>query len=997
MADPIDYDRLAEAIADAIDSKGTAEALDRETEALRETTREKLKFIKSMRESSSVTATFSKILTGKTEDLSATIEKNRKVLDDLSEKYEQASTDEQRRQIKEEQRETRRAVLFQNLSVAFAGASLGVIKFTATLVDAAGAAGAQLVRGIQNSSNGVQMGANILNAGVGLANSAAQGLAGITTAVGTGLMAVLKGPFKLLGAAVAGLGTAFGFLAERVSRVVKFGIEILSVELEKTISGFRATTQAGALFADGLTGMRVAARSAMLTVDQFAKVLSVHSRDLAQLGMGVTQGALKMGRVLSTGGDQMRDRLLKLGYSFEEQAGLVAETMSQMRGLGGPLRATDTEIVQQTQKYAESLRLIAGITGEDAKKKVEQARQQSRVLAFQQYLAGKDEKQRLAINAAMATMTEAEKRNLMDRAVLGTVINKEGAIYEATVAGARAKGEEAFRLLQTNNLTAEANARLNAQYGGQIKESTMAQKSIAIAGYVLGGQMGNVAAAMLESAEQATIYMADAVKSAAAAVEAQATTNDKLTNSLNSATIAAQNMAIKLQELLDPFLEMYADITAKMLTEIEKTFSQMQKEIGAWARGEKSPTATSERLEGIKADVAKKGETVESVGSKVKYAGAGIAGLGALATVAGAIMSLTGVGAAAGVPLMAAGGKMIAGGAKVGLAGWTMESAGEFAKDQAKEDGLVEKIGKMIGYRRGGISKGPGSGYLQKLHGTEAIVPLPDGKNIPVKVNLGAALNDAGIDLNREPVQIELGTMLKEAGVDLNKKEPARFDLGTLLNDAGINLTDNLASVDAFKGSIDYGAETFKDTFNFVKTGINSTESMMSTYIDDILAKLSSESTETVSRVIDEFNIVSKNLFRDFGKGAEDSLKSNTVSLDTIKTRSVSPGAVGLESSKTELRIAKPMMDSVVNELKEKIELTSVNTVESKLATTNLTLDQESILQLRSAMTNNNQEVTGLLTTQNDLLQQSILSMDRLAGLMSDTYTVNNRMYREMT
>lgn len=976
MADPIDYDRLAEAIASAMERSTTADAIDREIEATQESTKEKLKFIKAMKESSGITGTFSRILTGKTEDLAATIEKNRNALDDLSERYRQATTDEQRRQIKEEQRETRRAALFQNLSVAFSNASLGVIKFTTTLVDAAGTAGAQFVRGLQSSSNGIQMGASILNAGVGLANSAAQGLAGATTAIGTGLMAILRGPFKLLGAAVAGLGTAFGFLAERVTRVVKFGIEVLSVELEKTIAGYRATSQAGALFADGLSGMRQAARSATLTVDQFAKVLSVHSRDLAQLGMGVTQGALKMGRVLSTGGDQMRDRLLKLGYGFEEQAGLVAETMSQMRGLGGPLRATDTEIVQQTQKYAESLRLIAGITGEDAKKKIEQARQQSRVLAFQQYLAGKDEKQRLAINAAMATMTEAEKRNLMDRAVLGTVINKEGAIYEATVKGARSKGEEAFRLLQTNNLTAETNAKLNAEYGGQIKESTMAQKSIAIAGYVLGGQIGNVAAAMLESAEQATIYMADAVKAAGEAVTAQATTNDKLTNSLNNATIAAQNMALKLQELLDPFLEMYADITAKMLTEIEKTFGIMQKEIGAWARGESSPGGTSERLEGIKKDIGSKAATTEEIGSKTKYAGMGIAGLGALATAAGAIMSLTGVGAAAGVPLMAAGKTMMFGGAKVGLAGAGIEAGGEWAKEQAKEDGLVEKIGKMLGYRRGGISRGPASGYLQKLHGTEAIVPLPDGKNIPVKVNLGDALNDAGIEAQNEPM---------------------RIDIGTLLRDSGINLTDNLAAVDAFKGSIDYGATTLKNTFDYVKSGVNSTETVMSNYIDDVLSRVATESKQTVSRVIDEFGAVSRTVFKGFGKNAGETVKQNTLSLDAIRTKTLAPGAVGLDSRKTTLRTAKPELDSIVNDLKEKIEVTSVNSIENKLSTTNLKLDQDSVTQLKTAMVGGNSEVKELLTAQNELLQKSIVSMDRLADLMGDNNAVNTRMYREMT
>jgi hypothetical protein len=36
------------------------------------------------------------------------------------------------------------------------------------------------------------------------------------------------------------------------------------------------------------------------------------------------------------------------------------------------------------------------------------------------------------------------------------------------------------------------------------------------------------------------------------------------------------------------------------------------------------------------------------------------------------------------------------------------------------------------GYRTGGIATGPRSGYTATLHGTEAVVPLPDGKTIPV-------------------------------------------------------------------------------------------------------------------------------------------------------------------------------------------------------------------------------------------------------------------------
>ena len=44
-------------------------------------------------------------------------------------------------------------------------------------------------------------------------------------------------------------------------------------------------------------------------------------------------------------------------------------------------------------------------------------------------------------------------------------------------------------------------------------------------------------------------------------------------------------------------------------------------------------------------------------------------------------------------------------------------------------------------YASGGVASGPRSGYSATLHGTEAIVPLPDGKSIPVELD-SAALAD---------------------------------------------------------------------------------------------------------------------------------------------------------------------------------------------------------------------------------------------------------------
>ena len=53
-----------------------------------------------------------------------------------------------------------------------------------------------------------------------------------------------------------------------------------------------------------------------------------------------------------------------------------------------------------------------------------------------------------------------------------------------------------------------------------------------------------------------------------------------------------------------------------------------------------------------------------------------------------------------------------------------------------------------IEYSTGGIARGPMSGYPAILHGNEAVVPLPDGKRIPVDFKGGASTNNVVVNVN---------------------------------------------------------------------------------------------------------------------------------------------------------------------------------------------------------------------------------------------------------
>jgi hypothetical protein len=111
--------------------------------------------------------------------------------------------------------------------------------------------------------------------------------------------------------------------------------------------------------------------------------------------------------------------------------------------------------------------------------------------------------------------------------------------------------------------------------------------------------------------------------------------------------------------------------------------------------------------------------------------------------------------------------------------------------------GGVVSDGKMMGYGIGGIAKGPQSGYPVMMHGTEAVVPLPNGKSIPVDIrgsgqqnnvvvnvsvdNQGNATQDTQADNNNSQ---KLGTMIAGA---VQKELHNQKRAGGILNPMGVS------------------------------------------------------------------------------------------------------------------------------------------------------------------------------------------------------------------
>jgi hypothetical protein len=76
----------------------------------------------------------------------------------------------------------------------------------------------------------------------------------------------------------------------------------------------------------------------------------------------------------------------------------------------------------------------------------------------------------------------------------------------------------------------------------------------------------------------------------------------------------------------------------------------------------------------------------------------------------------------------------------------------------------------LTGYASGGISSGPDTGYLATLHGTEAVVPLPDGQSIPVDLQ---GINVSGSDSQEITELREQNKLLRQLIETIETKDTA--------------------------------------------------------------------------------------------------------------------------------------------------------------------------------------------------------------------------------
>jgi predicted nucleic acid-binding Zn-ribbon protein len=541
-----------------------------------------------------------------------------------------------------------------------------------------------LVNDLQNNSSGIGLASDLMIQAVESSQAGLTAVAKTGQALG-GSMASLGGKTGKWGVALSAGSTALEYFTAGVSEAAKAGIEMLRAEVEKTVKAFNDSTSAGALFANGVDGLRDAASKSGLTIEQFGNVIKNNSNDLARAGYTVTEGAKIVGNVTSrfavqTGksGQTLQREMLNLGIGFEEQANITARVVSDLKRTGGT--ATNGQVAQATTDIAKNMKAVADIMGDEAKSRQDAAKKVAEQYAFQakiNELAKKNNDPGLParVEESMKLMSDSNRTAAMQALVLGGAVTDVAANLTGAADAGRQWAQDVQKTRPTLAELSESTGRLNDKFQSGTNPMFEAISRSTIA----NGANADITQAINQQQQDSYKANSKNINKAIEDADKLSGAHGGLQKDVMSAEIAAQDLKKALQNELTPAIKKFATVANQILDGVKKSMN---------AAGIGSGNSVVQKLENNKAI------------SKSLY-GAGI-GL----EVAGAAADVTGIGAIAGIPM--------------GLLGVGAGALG-FGAD-------------MLGFADGGISTGPVSGHQELLHGTEAVVPLPDGKNIPVEV-----------------------------------------------------------------------------------------------------------------------------------------------------------------------------------------------------------------------------------------------------------------------
>jgi hypothetical protein len=424
-----------------------------------------------------------------------------------------------------------------------------------------------------------------------------------------------------------------------LAAAAKIANQFLAAELKKTTEAMKTFTAAGASFAGGLTEMRTVANGSGLNLKAFTEVVRSSRESIAGMGMTVGEAAVQLGQGMQAtttqvgrSGRSLRDEMLAMGYSYEEQGVIMAQYSANMKAGGQLEKMTKEEIAAGTRKYAADLKVLSDITGEDAKKKMEEARKESMRAAI---MANMSDDERTKFMQAYASVPKEMQQSVLEYFASGgtAVTNAGGALMRATNKEFDKTLQAMYSGVKDQNLTA---SQLQDQTLNNVKAIGDEQRKLNREGgaaaaadqAVILGKVGGAAQEYANLANAAASRMYGDADASRKAAEGQATTQDKATQGFAQATDAAMKFSIAMEDLATKALPKYSELLGQALQGMVDTLRKIGVDIP-----KTEAEIAAEKKKAVEAESARAAEAERKAGSSMamegfeipQYASGGIA------------------------------------------------------------------------------------------------------------------------------------------------------------------------------------------------------------------------------------------------------------------------------------------------------------------------------------------------------------------------------------